>query len=128
MFQSQNNDEFELFLSNFQRLLNDVNKCKSSLFAITGDLNVNKKSNKQQIRNYRPVDARVYSYVIRMSLVCTRVSSVCHSFVLVCHPYVTRMSSVCHSYVCHSYVIRMYSYVICMSPVCTRIYQYVKCV
>ena len=33
----------------------------------------------------------VYSYVIRMSLVCTRMSSVCHSYVLVCHPYVTRM-------------------------------------
>ena len=33
----------------------------------------------------------MYSYVIRMSLVCTRMSSVCHCFVLVCHPYVTRM-------------------------------------
>ena len=56
---------------------------------------------------------RMYSYVIRMSLVCTRMSSVCHSYVLVCHPYVThmhsyvicvlllctRMSSVCHSHV-----------------------------
>ena len=47
---------------------------------------------------------RMYSYVIRMSLVCTRMSSVCHSYVLVCHPYVTRM----------------YSYVIRMSLVCTR--------
>ena len=33
----------------------------------------------------------MYSYVIRMSLVCTRISSVCHSYVLVCHPYVIRM-------------------------------------
>ena len=60
-----------------------------------------------------------------MSLVCTRMSSVCHSYVLARHPYVTRMSSVCHSYVprlwfyhepiyvlaCHPYVTRMYSYV-----------------
>ena len=83
---------------------------------------------------------RMYSYVIRMSLVCT----LCHPYVtrmysyIICvllvsthmSPYVTRMSSVCHSYVlvchlyvlvCHSYVIRMYSYVIRISLVCTRI-------
>ena len=54
-----------------------------------------------------------HSYVIRMSLVCTRISSVCYSYVLVCHPYVTRISLVCTrmSSVCHSYVTRMYSYV-----------------
>ena len=53
------------------------------------------------------------SYVICMSHLCTRMSSVCHSYILVCHPYVTRiysyvirmslvytpMPSVCHSYV-----------------------------
>ena len=33
----------------------------------------------------------MYSYVIRMSLVCTRMSSVSHSYVFVCHPYVIRM-------------------------------------
>ena len=58
--------------------------------------------------------ARMYSYVIRMSLVCSRVSSVYHSYVLVFHPYVTRMYShvirmslVCTrmSSVCHSYVV-----------------------
>ena len=57
---------------------------------------------------------RLYSYVIRMSLVYTRISSVCHSYVLVCHPYVTcmylhviRMSLVCTrmSPVCHSSVV-----------------------
>ena len=79
---------------------------------------------------------RMPSCVIRMSLVCARMSSVCHSYILVCHPYVTRMYSyvirmslvctrmsfVCHSYVlvCHSYVTRMYSYVIRMSLVCTH--------
>ena len=78
----------------------------------------------------------MYSYVIRISLVCTRMSFVCQSYVLVCHPYVTcmysyvihmtlvctRRSSICHSYVpiCHLYVIRMYSYVISMSLVCTH--------
>ena len=41
----------------------------------------------------------MYSYVIHMSLVCTRQSSTCHSYVLLCHPYVTRISFVCHSYV-----------------------------
>ena len=45
-------------------------------------------------------------YVIRMSLLCTRMSFVCHSYmfvnylcVLVCYSYITRMSFVCHSYV-----------------------------
>ena len=46
----------------------------------------------------------MYSYVIRMSLVCTRMSSVCHSYIFICHPYVTHM----------------YLYVILMSLVCTR--------
>ena len=48
--------------------------------------------------SFHPYVALMYSYVIRMSLVCTcmllvctRMSSVCHSYVLVCHPYVTRM-------------------------------------
>ena len=78
----------------------------------------------------------MYSYVIRMSVVCPLMSSVCHSYVLVCHPCVThiysyvtpmslectRMSSVYHSYVLvrHPYVTRVYSYVIRMSLVCTR--------
>ena len=69
---------------------------------------------------------RMYSYVIRISLLCTRMSSVCHSYVLVCHLYVTRMYShvirmslvctrmayVCHSYVpiCRWYVTRMWFY------------------
>ena len=41
-----------------------------------------------------------HSYVIRMSLACTRILSArirmsfaCHSYVLVCHPYVTLMYS-----------------------------------
>ena len=36
---SQNNSEFELFLSNFEQFLNDVNKIKPSLHVITGDFN-----------------------------------------------------------------------------------------
>ena len=63
----------------------------------------------------------MYSYVIRMSFVCTRMSSVCHSYVLVCHPYVTRMYPcvIRVSLVCHSYVTRMYLYVMRISLVCT---------
>ena len=96
---------------------------------------------------YALIFVSMYSYVTRMSLVCTRISSVCPSYVLVYHPYVTRMysyairmslvctrmSSVYHSYVlvCHPYVTRMYSYVIRMSLVChpyvTRMYSYVIC-
>ena len=34
---------------------------------------------------------RLYSYVIRMSLVYTCMLSVCHLYVLVCHPYATRL-------------------------------------
>ena len=45
-----------------------------------------------------PYITRMYSYFIRMSLVCTRMSSVCHSYVLLCHPHVAGM---------YSYVIRM---------------------
>ena len=36
-----------------------------------------------------PYVTGMYSYFIRMSLVCTHMSSVCHSYILVCHPYVT---------------------------------------
>ena len=36
---NQNNSEFELFLSNFEQFLNDVNKIKPSLYVITGDFN-----------------------------------------------------------------------------------------
>ena len=39
----------------------------------------------------------MYSYVIRMSLVCTRMSSVCHSYVIRMSLVCTRMSPVCHS-------------------------------
>ena len=70
----------------------------------------------------------LYSYVIRVSLVCTCKLSVCTGMSFVCHLYVTcmyhtRMSSVRHSYalvcngvllVCHQYATRMYSYVIRM--------------
>ena len=75
---------------------------------------------------YHPYVTCMYSYVIRMSLVCTRISFICHSYVLVCHLYVTRMYSyvirmslvctrmpfLCHSYVlvCHPYVTRMWFY------------------
>ena len=45
----------------------------------------------------------MYSCVIRISLICTRMS-------LVCHSYVTRV---------YSYIVCMYSYVILMSLVCT---------
>ena len=40
---------------------------------------------------YHPYVTRMYSYVIRMSLVCTCMLSVCHLYVLVCHPYATRL-------------------------------------
>ena len=52
---------------------------------------------------------RLYSYVICMSLVCTRMSSICHSYVFVCHPYVTRI---------YSYVTRISLVCTCMSAVC----------
>ena len=57
----------------------------------------------------------MYSYTIRMSLVCTRMSSLCHSYVAVCNDMThicTRMPSVCHSYllVCHSYVNNVWFY------------------
>ena len=51
-----------------------------------------------------------HTHVIRMSLVCACIWSIC-----------TRMPFLCQSYVlvCHLYVTRMYSYVIRMSLVCT---------
>ena len=57
----------------------------------------------------------MYSYVICITLVCSRMSSVCHWYVLVCNGMslvCTRMSSVCHSYVlvCHPYFTRMWFY------------------
>ena len=41
---------------------------------------------------HMPYDVtRGYSYLIRMTLICTRMSSVCHSYVPVCHLYVSRI-------------------------------------
>ena len=59
---------------------------------------------------------RMYSYVIRMSLVCTRMSSYVTHMSLVC----ICMSSICHLYVLiyHPYVTPVYFYVIDMSFVC----------
>ena len=70
-----------------------------------------------------PYVTHIYSHVIGVSLVCSRLSFVCQLYVLVCHPYVTRIYSyviLCHSYllVCHVYVTRMYSNVIRMFRVC----------
>ena len=72
----------------------------------------------------------MYSYVIRMSVVCTPMSSACHSYVLVCNGMslgCTRMSSVCQSrlLVCHLHVTRMYSYVLVCHPYVTCMYSYV---
>ena len=38
-----------------------------------------------------PYVTRMYSYIICISLECTRMSPVFHSYVLVCHPYLTRL-------------------------------------
>ena len=78
----------------------------------------------------------MYSYVIRMSVVCTLMSSVCYLYVLVCngmslvlYSYFIRMSlafihvsSVCDSYIlaCYPYITRMYLQFLRMSFVCTR--------
>ena len=77
-----------------------------------------------------PYVTRMYSYIIRISLVCARILSVCHSYVIRMYSYVpvvvcTRMSSVCHSYVvlswsdlmssvCHSYIHACHLYVTCL--------------
>ena len=69
------------------------------------------------------------SYVIRISVVCSRMSLVCHLYVTHINSYVIRMLLLCTRmlYVCHSYVrlrqpyvTRMYSYVTSKSLVCTR--------
>ena len=36
---SQNNDQFDLFLSNFEKLIIDTKNCKPYLSVITGDFN-----------------------------------------------------------------------------------------
>ena len=63
------------------------------------------------------------SYVIRMSLVCARMSIVYHSYVLI----FTRMSFVCYSYVlsCHSHLLVCHAYLLLSHPYVTRIYSYV---
>ena len=64
-------------------------------------------------------------YVIRTSIVCTRMPLICHSHITCMCSYIIRMSLLCVRklsvctripIVCHS----MYSYVIRMSLVCTR--------
>ena len=52
---SQNNNEFELFLSSFRQLLNDVNKSKTSLYVTTGNFNARSSLHcvkSVQIRSY----------------------------------------------------------------------------
>ena len=68
----------------------------------------------------------MYSFVIRMSLVCTCITLVCHSYVpefypIRMAPVCTRMLSVFHSYVLvyHPYVTHLYSHVIRMALVYT---------
>ena len=39
-YASQTSDNFYSFISNFQHLLSDINKCKPSLYVITGHFNV----------------------------------------------------------------------------------------
>ena len=73
----------------------------------------------------------LYSYAIRMSVVCNRIPSACHLYVLVCHPYVTRVYSyvICMSpvlLICHPHLTRMYSYVIRISLVCTRMFFFLS--
>ena len=92
-----------------------------------------------------------HSQAIRVSVVCIRMSVLCHLHVLtrMC-PYIicmylyvigmsfvyirvlpilsqlrTCMSPVCHCYVlvCHPYVTPMHSYVICMPPLCGLTYE-----
>ena len=41
---SQNSNQFELFLSKLKNFLSDINKCKPSLFVVTGDFNVRSSS------------------------------------------------------------------------------------
>ena len=53
------------------------------------------------------------SSVIYMSIVCTRISLVCHLYVTRMYSYVIRMS-----FACHPYVARMYSYVTRMTLLC----------
>ena len=40
----QNSHQFELFLSNLENLLSDINKCKPSLSVVTGDFNMRSSS------------------------------------------------------------------------------------
>ena len=41
---NQNNDAFNLFLFNFEKLLRDISKCKPSLSVITGKFNARSSS------------------------------------------------------------------------------------
>ena len=81
-------------------------------------------------------------YIIRMSIVCTRVSLVCHSYVTRMYSYVIcmplpcariiicmylnaiRMSLVCISSVCHTYVVVCHPYVFGCHPYVTSMWFY----
>ena len=41
---SQNNSEFDSFLSNLEQLLRDINKCKPTVYVITGGFNARSSS------------------------------------------------------------------------------------
>ena len=48
---SQNSEEFESYLTNFEHLLSDINARKPSVSVILGDFNARSKSEKLTIRN-----------------------------------------------------------------------------
>ena len=92
---------------------------------------------------YTHISSKRTRYAIRMSVVCTDMSSVCHLYVVMRYSYVfhmywyvicislvcTSMSSACRSYVIiyHTRVTRIYSHAIRMSLISTLCHSPVTC-
>ena len=135
-------------MENYNWKIIDFQSCLSSIFQSLGDyLQPCQVSWRyQNLHNFSEFFRGKQNFSLSLlSLVCARMSSICHWHVLGCHPYVTRvhlcaicmllvctrMSSACHLgvLVCHPHVTRTssvcHSYVIVCHPYVTLMYLYV---
>ena len=104
---SQNKNVFELFLSNFEQLLNDANKCQTSLSVITGDFSarsaswwVNDINTTEASKLYSFTSASKFSQLMNEPTHIQTNSSLCIDLIFTDQPnlsVVTRVHAFLHS-------------------------------
>ena len=113
---SQNNNEFEVFLSNMEKLLSDINKCKPSLSVITGDFNARSSywwckdiNTTEGLKLFSLTSSNDFSQLINEPTHIQVNSSFCIELILTDQPNLSMNSGVhsslhpnCHHHIVHS--------------------------